>query len=95
MFTKTPKSPDSIQKKIDELVASLKSMDVTDPKYSATIDQIDKLSKIANSQKKQSFSPDAVLAAGVNLLGIVLIMNHERLHVVTTKALGFIVKSKF
>lgn len=35
-------------------------------------------------------SRDTLVLAGANLLGIVLIVGHERAHVVTSKAIGFI-----
>lgn len=33
---------------------------------------------------------DTLVLAGANLLGIVLIVGHERAHIVTSKALGFV-----
>lgn len=35
-------------------------------------------------------SRDTLVLAGANLLGIILIVGHERAHVVTSKAIGFI-----
>lgn len=37
--------------------------------------------------------PETVAIIAANLLGIVLILNHERLNVVTTKAMSFVKKS--
>jgi len=37
-------------------------------------------------------SPDTLATIGANLLGIMIIIGHERAHVVTSKALGFIMK---
>ena len=57
--------------------------------YAATADQIVKLYEL---RKKRRVSPDALLAAGVNILGIMVIVGHERAHVVTSKALSFVGK---
>lgn len=40
-------------------------------------------------------SPDALLAAGTNLLGILAILNFERMHVISTKAFGLLTKLRF
>ena len=39
-------------------------------------------------------SPDTILIVGANLLGILLILNHERLDIISTKALGFVIKGR-
>jgi len=39
-------------------------------------------------------SPDTLLIVGANLLGILLILNHERLDIISTKALGFVIKGR-
>lgn len=43
-------------------------------------------------EKNWAIKPDTVAMIGANLLGILLILNHERLDIVSTKALGFISK---
>ena len=53
---------------------------------SALSDARDKLNK---SHRPSS---DAVLAAAVNVAGILAILNYERLHILTTKALPFVMK---
>lgn len=40
------------------------------------------------------FTPDTVLIAATNILGIVLILNFEKLDIVRSKALGFILKGR-
>lgn len=39
-------------------------------------------------------SPDTLLIVGANLLGILLILNHERLDIISTKALGFVIRGR-
>ena len=45
-----------------------------------------------NRKKKLNVSGDTVVMATVNLLGILLILKHERLNVVSSKALSFVNK---
>lgn len=39
-------------------------------------------------------SPDTLLIVGANILGIILILYFEKMDIVTSKALGFIMKAK-
>jgi hypothetical protein len=44
--------------------------------------------------RKKGISPDTKAVIAGNLLGIALIMGYERGHVITTKALGFILRGR-
>lgn len=43
---------------------------------------------------KPRIKPDTWLIVGGNILGILLILNHERLGVVSSKALGFVLRGR-
>lgn len=60
-------------------------------KYEKKLENLVTLMEL-NKSKKFNISGDTVLTASVNLLGILLILNHERLHVVSSKAVGFVSK---
>jgi hypothetical protein len=60
------------------------------PEYDKILEQLEKLNKIANSNKSEPVSKDGLLAVIANLTGIGMILGHERLHVITSKALGFV-----
>ena len=49
---------------------------------------------LEENQGKMVFSPDTLLIVGANLLGILLILNYEKLDIVSSKALSFILKVK-
>lgn len=88
-----------IETKIDEAITSLLSeMAGYDPhtdEYAKMVDQLDKLYKMKVLNKDENrVSKDTLLAVGANLLGIVLILGYERAHVVTSKALSFILKTR-
>jgi hypothetical protein len=54
-----------------------------------SLEEYDKFSK-----SNWKFTPDTLLVVGGNLLGIVLILNFERLDIVRSKALGFVLKGR-
>lgn len=49
---------------------------------------------VLENKRCSSVSPDTILLVAANLLGILAVLQHERVNVVTSKALGFIVKPR-
>ena len=45
-------------------------------------------------RNRRRISPDTMAIIAGNLLGIVLILEHERAHVITTKALAFVLRGR-
>lgn len=86
--------PAKLQDVIDHVQTLMMSTDSDSPELSELTETLEKLYKMQSSKKTHQVSPDALLAVAGNLLGIGLILNHERLHVVTSKALGFVMKTK-
>lgn len=87
-------TPAKLQDVIDLVQTQMLSLDANSEEFVTMAEQLEKLYKMKSSDKTHRVSADALIAVAGNLLGITLIMNHERLHVVTTKALGFVMKSK-
>lgn len=56
--------------------------------------QLEKLYKMKTTDKSSRVSADTLVIVAGNLAGIGLILNYERMHAVTSKALGFVLKSK-
>lgn len=84
---------------VDDLIARLTAkmhneMTAGSEEYGVALDQLSKLQKIRQDEKPDRVSSDAILGAAVNILGIALILKHEHVNVITSKALGFIPKVK-
>jgi hypothetical protein len=95
MFTlKSKTESTSLELEIDALFLSLKDEPKDTEKYAATADQIVKLYKLkeVDNNSKKTVSADALVNLAGSLLGILAVINYERIHVVTTKALGFVSK---
>jgi hypothetical protein len=78
---------------IDDVLTALDQMDPRDAQYATVVDQLTKLHALT-PKKEPWVKPEALIAVLGNLAGIVAILNHERAHVVTSKALGFVLKSR-
>ena len=95
MFTKKQApEPEGLDKVIADAIEELHSMNADSPEYARVVEQLEKLNKIANSNKRDKLSPDAVAGIVANLGGILLILSHEQTHAIATKALGFVAKLK-
>lgn len=90
MFRK-PKPRTQVDEAIDALLKQIAEKPYDPKETPLMIDQVSKLEKLRSSQT-QRISPDTLLIVGGNLLGIVLILQFERVNVVTSKALAFVMK---
>jgi len=94
MFTKSPKPTEELDKAIKALLVRL-SEDETDPKiFTAIVDELPKLYKLKEQHAPKRISPDTILLVAGNLLGIIIIVGYEHAHVITSKALSFVLKLK-
>lgn len=88
MFKKQPYEV-ALDEAITEALAQLSNLTADSKEYAQTADQVVKLYEL---RKKNRISPDVLVTAGANILGILVIVGHERAHVVTSKALTLLGK---
>lgn len=78
---------------IDDLFSELKGVNGDDEEYSKMADQLVKLMKLKKEiDPSWRVSADTLAIIGGNLLGILLILNFERMGVVASKAMSFVGK---
>lgn len=87
MFKKPEISP--LEKEIIRVHAVLEKLDPNSKEYQ---DVLGRLVVLYHQKPKREpvFSGDAILGAAVNLLGLGAVLGHERAHVITSKAFGWI-----
>lgn len=93
-FLHKTKEKTLLEVEIDHVMSSMTNLDPVSKEYedaSKNLERLYKL-KLEEDAKKAKIEPSDLIGALTNLLDIGFIMNHERLHVLTTKALGFIRK---
>lgn len=86
--------PTVLDETIDAALSELKELKTNDPTYQTTLDRVKELYKLKEQNTPKRVSPDTMVLVAGNLAGIVLILGYERAHVVTSKALGFVLKSR-
>ena len=92
MFNKPRSEEEGLQKAIDELLIEMELHSATSDEYANMADQLSKLYSLKEFDSKRRVSPDTLAVVIGNIIGIGMIVGHERAHVVTSKALNFIMK---
>lgn len=93
MLNFTKKKQTKLEKEISLVLDKLKKEDVGTEEYQNILDHLSKLYEM-KQKDKSSISPDTVAVVAGNLLGIILILKHEELNVITSKALGFVIRGR-
>lgn len=89
-FRQKPK----LEKVIDLMLDKMSELEPGSDDYSQMADNLEKLLKIRSYEKSRGLSPDTVLVVAANIIGIVLILKHEELDIITSKALGFVLRGR-
>jgi hypothetical protein len=76
----------------DRAVRSLKSNDITSEEYARKLDVAIKLHKMISEEKSSYVSKDVMASIGANLLGIFMIIKHEHVNVITSRAMNWVMK---
>lgn len=75
---------------IIQATEELQVHEVTSEEYATVLERLGKLHKMRQDEKPNRVSPDTAVLAGANILGIMMILRHESLNVITSKALSFV-----
>lgn len=86
--------PNKLNKEIDSLLDELQYHEKDSKEYAQILNQLEKLEKMKAMRKEHWIKPDQMVGAGANLAGILLILKHEELNVIVSKALSFVVKGR-
>lgn len=91
MFSKRKSDP-KLNAAIDDVYQQMDAT-VTDPdEYAKLVEHLQKLYEIRDNSSGPSVSPDTLVLAAANLIGIAMIVGYERANVVTSKAVGLVHK---
>ena len=86
--------PSQLDIALNRAYAALSNLQETDEQYSQILDHIVKLHKMKNDERTSQVSPDTWATIGANLVGILLIIRHEHVNVITSRAMNLVTKLK-
>lgn len=90
MIAKKVQLSASLQDVIDALLEEMLDAGIDSEQYPKMLDQLTKLYKLKEIETPKRVSKDTWILVAGNLVGIILILTHERANVITSKALGFV-----
>jgi len=91
---KREENPTVLDVAIETALEKLNHLTPGTKEYTVHLDQIGKLMLFKEKTTPKRVSPDTVAIVAGNLAGILMIVSYERVHIVTSKALGFVIKSR-
>jgi len=84
-------SETKLEKALDRALRELETHEVDSDKYAAVLDRVAKLHKLKEEEKSSArVKPDTLVHAGANLLGILMIIRHENINVITSRAMSLL-----
>lgn len=87
-----PKTPSGIDLAIEDVLSEMKGFTADAKEFDAMTTQLQKLHALKVAEKPCAVDPNTLAMIGGNLLGIVLILEFERMNVITSKAMSFVSK---
>lgn len=94
MFARRKREPSRLDRAIDEVFDDMAGFTSDADEYGAMADQLSKLYSLKEIDQPKRVSPDTWATVSANLLGILVIVGHERAHIITSKALNFVLKMR-
>jgi hypothetical protein len=92
MFKKPDPEPSALELVITNLLDEMQLTSCDSEEYSKMVAHLTKLYSLKEQDTPKRVSPETWAMIGGNLAGIMLILQHERFHVITSKALSFVSK---
>lgn len=83
----------NLQKEQDAILEYMSTLDPRSNDYARCVTQLGKLFAM-EPNKSEGIKPDTWLNAGVSILQIGMILGHEKMHVITSKAMNFVKRGK-
>jgi len=93
-FKRKPKV--TIEEEIKSVLMEMRLIaDSNDPHYDVLLGRLCKLKEAESSQKdRRRLSPDTIVVAVAALVQTVMIIKHEELNTITTKAMNFVLRGR-
>lgn len=84
----------NLEKEIDSVLKCMNELSPDSEEYQKMAENLERLYKSKSYDEDRDVSPDTLAVIVGNLAGILLILKHEELNVITSKALGFVLKGR-
>lgn len=83
-----------LESEVARAIRSLKNHEIGSEEYAKSLDHVVMLHKMLVEDKPASVSKDTMAVVGANLLGIILVIKHEFVNVITTRAFNLLLSPR-
>lgn len=83
-----------LEKEIDLILDEMRGIEATTSEYLIRLNNLERLHKMNNEIKNRKIKPDTIAIVMTNLIGIGMILGYERVNIITSKALGFVLRGR-
>jgi hypothetical protein len=83
-----------LENEIARVIRSLKNHEIGSEEYAKTLDRVVVLHKMLVEDKPASVSRDTMAVVGANLLGIIMVIKHEFVNAITSRAMSLLIKPR-
>jgi hypothetical protein len=77
-----------------QVVAEMRTLDVTSDEWKRNFEHLEKLTILEATEARNKVSPDTMAVVAANLAGIIVIVGYEHAHVLASRALTFLLRTK-
>lgn len=88
----TPYHQRQLEEEYIRILAVLPMHQADSQDYAKLLTSAERIHGLMDIKKSSPVSRETLLTVGANLLGILLIIKHEDVNVITSKALGFVIR---
>jgi hypothetical protein len=88
------KKPSKLDEPIDKVLFEMATTDEASEEYTTLMNHLERLMAMKREERSNRVSPDTWAVVGGNLAGILTIVAYEQKHVMVSKALGMVLRSK-
>lgn len=79
---------------LDKAIRALNNHPIGSKDYSDTLHVVSQLHEMKQREKSSSVSKDTMAIVGGNLLGIIMILKHEHVNVITSRAMNLLLRAR-
>jgi hypothetical protein len=83
-----------LEEELERAIACLKTALTDSEDYAKMLSSVERLHGMLDEEKPKSVSKDTLATIAANLAGIFMIIKHERVNVITSKALSFVIRPR-
>ena len=89
-----PRHQRLLEEEYVRILTVLSSNQPDSAEYAKMLGCVERIHDMTDIREPSPVSRDTLLTVGANIIGILLIIKHENVNVITSKALGFVIKAK-